>query len=105
MNRPRTCALALLAALALVFFSGAAFAHGVTDGDKAFIHESTGVLIGPFIYLGAKHKKGKGVVGDEGELIAAFDGWHGWYWRNVSDAEVTITLETAGDYTEVKRLK
>ena len=31
------------------------FAHGVTDGDKGFIQESSGPMIVPFIYLGAKH--------------------------------------------------
>jgi len=31
------------------------FAHGVTDGDKGYILESTGVMPIPFIYLGAKH--------------------------------------------------
>ncbi|PCJ30941.1 MAG: hypothetical protein COA93_11685 [Alphaproteobacteria bacterium] len=30
-------------------------AHGVTEGDKGYIQESSGVLIMPFIYLGAKH--------------------------------------------------
>ena len=30
-------------------------AHGVTDGDKGFIQESSGAMILPFIYLGAKH--------------------------------------------------
>ena len=30
-------------------------AHGVTDGDKGFIQESSGTMILPFIYLGAKH--------------------------------------------------
>ena len=32
-----------------------ALAHGVTAGDKGYIQESAGVLIMPFIYLGAKH--------------------------------------------------
>lgn len=32
-----------------------AFAHGVTEGDKGYIQESTGRMIIPFIYLGAKH--------------------------------------------------
>lgn len=32
-----------------------AFAHGVTDGDKGYIAEISGVHIIPFIYLGAKH--------------------------------------------------
>ena len=30
-------------------------AHGVTDGDKGFIQESSGTMIVSFIYLGAKH--------------------------------------------------
>lgn len=44
----------------LMFFTFAGFpadvlAHGVTAGDKGFIQESSGVMIFPFIYLGAKH--------------------------------------------------
>ena len=31
------------------------FAHGVTEGDKGYIQESTGALPIPFLYLGAKH--------------------------------------------------
>jgi hypothetical protein len=30
-------------------------AHGVTEGDKGYIQESSGRMIIPFIYLGAKH--------------------------------------------------
>lgn len=44
---------ALLAAIA-VFVPDAA-AHGVTAGDKGYIQESSGSLVLPFIYLGAKH--------------------------------------------------
>ncbi len=32
-----------------------ALAHGVTQGDKGYIQETTGVHVIPFIYLGAKH--------------------------------------------------
>ncbi|WKA34480.1 HupE/UreJ family protein [Pseudomonas aeruginosa] len=32
-----------------------ALAHGVPEGDKGFIQESTGVMLVPFIYMGAKH--------------------------------------------------
>ena len=39
----------------------------------------------------------------EGTLIAAFDGSHGWYWRNRTKEPLTITLKTSGDYTEIKR--
>jgi len=34
---------------------GIALAHGVAEGDKGFIQESSGVLFWPFVYLGAKH--------------------------------------------------
>lgn len=40
----------------------------------------------------------------EGELVAAFDGSHGWFWRNRSGEAVTITLQTSGAYTEIKRV-
>ncbi|WP_426026056.1 transmembrane anchor protein [Brevundimonas sp. TSRC1-1] len=40
----------------------------------------------------------------EGDLIAAFDGSHGWFWRNRTGEPVTITLQTSGAYTEVKRV-
>lgn len=36
-------------------FTSDGFAHGVTEGDKGFIQESSGKMIVPFIYLGAKH--------------------------------------------------
>ncbi|MEW6016946.1 MAG: HupE/UreJ family protein [Pseudomonadota bacterium] len=35
--------------------SSAAWAHGVAEGDKGYIQESSGVLFAPFVYLGAKH--------------------------------------------------
>lgn len=46
-----------LAAVLLIFLaSGAeAWAHNVAEGDKGYIQESSGTLILPFIYLGAKH--------------------------------------------------
>ncbi|MDP3115916.1 MAG: HupE/UreJ family protein [Phenylobacterium sp.] len=35
--------------------ASAAWAHGVAEGDKGYIQESSGVLFAPFVYLGAKH--------------------------------------------------
>lgn len=48
--------------------------------------------------------KGRNKTGDAGTLQAAFDGKHGWYWRNRSGAEVTITLKTTGDYEKIERV-
>lgn len=39
----------------------------------------------------------------EGTLEAAFNGNHGWFWRNRTNAPLTITLKTNGQYTEIKR--
>lgn len=48
-------ASALIVGLALAAIASTAMAHGVADGDKAFIENTTGAAVGPFIYLGAKH--------------------------------------------------
>ena len=40
----------------------------------------------------------------EGELVAAFTGSHGWFWRNRTGEPVTIILRTTGAYSEVKRV-
>jgi hypothetical protein len=39
----------------------------------------------------------------EGTLEAAFDGGHGWFWRNRTKNSLTITIKTAGEYTAIKR--
>lgn len=51
------------------------------------------------------YKKGTGVSTDAGELVAAFDGWHGWFWRNRTQESLTITLTTRGAYHDVKEMK
>lgn len=48
--------------------------------------------------------KGKQSTGQKGELVAAFDGKHGWFWRNRSDGPVVVTLTTEGQYSEVRRV-
>ena len=48
--------------------------------------------------------KGRQVSKDAGVLQAAFDGKHGWYWRNRSNSAVTVTLSTNGQYTAIKRV-
>lgn len=48
--------------------------------------------------------KGTGKASDEGVLVAAFDGAHGWFWRNRGKEAVTLTLRTSGDYQELKRM-
>lgn len=51
------------------------------------------------------YTKGQGVRADSGTLVAAFDGAHGWFWRNRGTDTVTVTLSTGGEYSDVKRVQ
>ena len=42
--------------------------------------------------------QGLDVPGLDGRLTAAFSGNHGWLWLNRTEAPVTVTLRTRGDY-------
>ncbi len=46
---------ALCAMQVLLMMATDALAHAVTQGDKGYIQEITGVHLAPFVYLGAKH--------------------------------------------------
>ncbi len=50
------------------------------------------------------YEKGRGVAESEGVLEAAFDGNHGWFWRNRTDADVTVMPKTDGAYADIKRM-
>lgn len=63
--------------------------HGEPDGDPSATHS---------------YEKGRAVEADEGVLEAAFDGRHGWFWRNRTRGAVTVTLRTNGDYQDIKRV-
>ncbi len=51
------------------------------------------------------YAKGQGKPSDEGVLVAAFDGMHGWFWRNRTREVVTVTLRTTGEYSELKQVE
>ncbi|KAA3649290.1 MAG: transmembrane anchor protein [Proteobacteria bacterium] len=48
--------------------------------------------------------KGRNETAQTGTLQAAFDGKHGWFWRNRSGRDVTVTLKTEGDYGQIERV-
>lgn len=54
LNRNNSFVLMSLLMLLLILTIDVS-AHGVTEGDKGFIQETSGTMIIPFIYLGAKH--------------------------------------------------
>jgi hypothetical protein len=39
-----------------------------------------------------------------GSLVASFSGNHGWYWLNIEEHPIKITLEVSGFYSEIKEL-
>lgn len=42
-----------------------------------------------------------GLAGAHGSLVAPFTGEHGWYWVNLNDFPVVITLKVTGYYDKV----
>ena len=71
-----------------------------TDGGKANfdVHGDSKTLkinYHPY-YKGSDVKR-------EGTLEAAFEGGHGWFWRNRTKEPLTITIKTNGEYTAIKR--
>ena len=42
------------------------------------------------------YEKGRGSEGATGEIVAAFAGNHGWFWRNRDTGDVTVTVELRG---------
>jgi len=56
LNKLYAKGLSLAALIAIILLpASSAFAHAVTEGDKGYILEVTGIHLIPFTYLGAKH--------------------------------------------------
>ena len=66
------------------------------DGSVVY-HDTHGEGAG----LNISYEKGHGVPQDQGTLTAAFDGQHGWWWRNTTDQPVIVSLRAAGDYEKM----
>ena len=47
------------------------------------------------------YEQGRAVPGLDGRLTAAFSGNHGWLWLNRTEAPVTVTLRTRGEYQQM----
>ena len=50
------------------------------------------------------YKTGRSAESDKGVLEAKFDGNHGWFWRNRSAKEVTVTVRAEGEFSAMKRV-
>lgn len=81
-----------------------AFYAWTTDGGDVYFNMHGEPPNAPKDY--AAHRYGKGTsTADTGELVAAFDGVHGWFWRNRTEQPVKITLKTGGEYLVLKEMK
>lgn len=54
--------------------------------------------------LATSYRKGRAEATNSGNLTAAFDGSHGWFWRNRGDAPVELVLKVRGEYSQLKRI-
>ena len=50
------------------------------------------------------YSKDRQIPKKAGTLVAAFDGTHGWFWRNRTEKNVTLTVKAAGAYQSIKRM-
>lgn len=41
----------------------------------------------------------------DGIITAAFNGHHGWFWRNRTSKTITVTLQASGEYTDIQHIK
>lgn len=46
----------------------------------------------------------RGITDDSGQIQAPFAGTHGWFFRNRGSEDVTVTLRTGGQYSELRKL-
>ena len=60
--------------------------HGEPEGDTTGYFESYGASITNEM---------------KGSVTVPFSGSHGWYWRNDTDEDVTISLKTYGNYNVI----
>ena len=50
------------------------------------------------------YSRGTARAADEGVLTAAFEGLHGWFWRNRGTDTVTVTFRVEGDFSELREI-
>ncbi len=81
-----------------------AFYEWKTDGAEVY-HNTHGEPPNPPKGFAA-HSYAKGTAKtDTGDLVAVYDGMHGWFWRNRSAKAVRVTLKTGGEYLVLKEMK
>ena len=49
-----------------------------------------------------RYREDQEAAGGNGSLVAPFGGEHGWFWKNVSNNPVTVTLNLTGYFDDTK---
>ena len=69
-----------------------------TDGEAYYDFHAHDEAFGDEFFT--RYAEGEG-SSSAGSIVAAYAGQHGWFWLNISDAPITITLEVMGFYDEI----
>lgn len=73
-----------------------------TDGEAYYDFHAHDEAFGDEFFT--RYAEGEG-SSSAGTIVAAYDGQHGWFWLNISDAPITITLEVMGFYDEIVEIE
>lgn len=46
--------------------------------------------------------KEKSISQQQGTFVAPFDGTHGWYWQNMQEEDIAVTITISGFYKDLK---
>ncbi len=75
-----------------------------TDGAEVYYNTHGEPPNPPTGFAAHRYAKGTATT-DKGDLVAVYDGMHGWFWRNRSAKVVRVTLKTGGEYLVLKEMK
>lgn len=72
----------------------------VEGGERVYVdfhgHDES---FGPDFFV--RYEEMQEGTGSKGSLVAPFEGEHGWFWLNINETPVTITLHVTGFYNDV----
>ncbi len=76
------------------------YSWAVDGGEKVYVdfhgHDES---FGPDFFV--RYEELQEGTGSTGSLTAPFDGEHGWFWLNINESPISITLEVTGFYDDV----
>lgn len=91
--------------LKLVLREGATVLYDWRTDGAAIYSDLHADPFGGFEGEDVRYQEDEAADGARGSFTAPFDGNHGWYWRNSTDAPVVVTLQLQGFYSVVKEMR